>query len=133
MKVLEIKGGRDINYSNEKKELVNSRELIAFKDDQFHSLVTVRWYMGRSSSASTVYCNVFATSTSLSDCDYVCASGSAGGGGYCKQSAAFYDACHKAGIKFDEEISGRGMSVVEEALRALGEHAGFKTMYISRG
>lgn len=75
-------------------------------------VVTVEWYMGRSPKSSVVYCNIWAGS--------LCSgSGSAGGGGYCKRSAAFSSALRSAGIKTDEAVEGRGMGIVGEAVKAI--------------
>jgi hypothetical protein len=115
----------------DRKETVTRWTLIAFDDNQFKELATIRWYMGRSSSASVVYCTIWVTGHVVTDgCS---GSGHAGGGGYCKSSAAFEDALHKAGIKTDKGISGRGMTVVEDALIALGKHAGFEHVKLIRG
>ena len=51
--------------------------------------------------------------------------GKASGCGYCKRSAAFEDALSNAGIAIDKNIGGAGMSAVRDALRAIGELAGF--------
>ena len=125
------------NYRNyESKEKINCYELIGIADNKGISLAKIRWYMGRSSSAMTVYCYVFVHSHAMPvehNMSWATGSGTAGGGGYCKQSAAFYEAISDAGIKFDEEIHGRGLSVVEEALEAIAKQAGFNSFYISRG
>ena len=120
----------------DKKETITSRTLIAFKDDKFYELITARWYMGRSSSSRLVQCSVWFHSALMeqSHDQWTSCSGKAraGGGGYCKQSAAFEDAMRNAGIKCDAGISGRGMSVVEDALKALGKQQGFDTLHIVR-
>ncbi len=121
----------------DKKEVINSRVLIAFKDNKFIELITARWYMGRSSSSMLVQCSVWFHSAVMekshaqwTDCS---GRGKAGGGGYCKQSAAFADAMRNAGIKCDADISGRGMSVVDDAMLALGKQQGFDVLHIVRG
>ncbi len=116
------------------KERIAIRELIAFKDGKFKSLLTARWYMGKSREASVVYCALWVTLPEADwGSDYACAAGQAGGHGYCKQSAAYEDALNKAGIKTSDPISGRGMSVVEESLEALARNLGYNDFYISRG
>ena len=135
MKIISIVP-QDNGKNFDSKETIATRQLIAFKDGEFKVLVTARWYMGRSSSASTVYCSVWITGHALpefTDWTGCAGNGSAGGGGYCKQSAAFYEAISKAGIKVDTEISGRGMSVVDDFLEALALNAGFEHNYIARG
>ena len=123
--------------NNDKKETITRWNLIAFKDGKFIELVTARWYMGRSSSSSVVHCTVWFHSQvcefAKGEWSDASGSGHAGGGGYCKQSAAFEDAMRNAGIKCDAGISGRGMSVVEDALKALGKQAGFEHVKLVRG
>ena len=46
--------------------------------------------------------------------------GNAGGFGYDKTSAAFADALHRAGIKTEKDLSGRGDSAVREYLESRG-------------
>lgn len=121
----------------DKKETIGSRTLLAYKDGKFYELITARWYMGKSASSMLVNCSIWCHSALMekshaqwTDCS---GKGKAGGGGYCKQSAAFEDALNSAGIKCDAGISGRGMSVVEDAMIALGKQQGFDTLHIVRG
>ncbi len=44
--------------------------------------------------------------------------GYAGGGGYCRRSAAGADALRAAGVDLSEEVAARGVSVLRKALRA---------------
>ncbi len=121
----------------DKKEVINAWNLIAFSDGKFRELVTVRWYMSRSSKASVIYCTVWLHNAVFENSHGhwtdASASGQAGGGGYCKQSAAFADAMLQAGIKFDQDISGRGIDVVADGLIALGEFSGYKHIKLVRG
>ena len=119
------------------KETIQRWNLIAFDDDKFKELATIRWYMGRSASSSVVYCTLWVTSHTFrkthDDWTDASGSGSAGGGGYCKVSAAFQDALNNAGIFADEGIAGRGDTVVQDCLLALGRQAGFKHVKLVRG
>jgi hypothetical protein len=134
MKILSI-NPKQSHIDNSKKECIASMELIAFHDDRFKILAKARWYMGKSSTASVIHCQLWVNSWCMpvefndSSCS---GHGHAGGGGYCKQSAAFADALRKAGIETDQDISGRGMSVVEEALTAIALNAGFDKTIIAR-
>lgn len=119
----------DVPRHLDAKERIESRELIAFKDGEFKSLVTARWYMGKSSTASKVYCALWVKTPDA----WANGVGDAGGYGYCKQSSAYSEALSKAGIKCSEGISGRGMSTVEESMMALAKGLGFEHAYISRG
>lgn len=116
------------------KERIESRELIAFKDSEFKSLITARWYMGKSNTASKVYCALWVKIPNADwGSDFANGVGDAGGYGYCKQSSAYSAALSKAGIKCSEGISGRGMSTVEDSMMALAKSLGYDHAYISRG
>src|SRR6185436_15552495 len=120
----------DVPAHLDRKERIASRELIAFKDGKFKSLLTARWSMSKSSDASVIYCALWAGDNEIGHGNGV---GKAGGGGYCKQSAAYEYALNQAGFYPTDPISGRGMSVVEESMEALAHHLGFEHFYISRG
>ena len=51
--------------------------------------------------------------------------GSAGGYGYHRPSAAAAEAIRNAGIELDGDISGRGDSAIEEAVKAIAEAVGY--------
>ena len=96
----------------DKKETVRTVYGVVSCQGVVKQAVKVEWYMGRSPKSSVVYCNIWVSN--------VCAgTGKAGGCGYCKRSAAFSDALRSAGIKVDEAIAGRGMSVVGDAVKAI--------------
>ena len=50
--------------------------------------------------------------------------GRAGGGGYCKASAAAGAALADAGVKLRDDIDGRGLEAIRGALAALAVHLG---------
>jgi hypothetical protein len=52
--------------------------------------------------------------------EWASASASAGGGGYCKRSAAFDTAIRKAGFELSESVNARGMNAVQDAMKAIG-------------
>lgn len=52
--------------------------------------------------------------------------GRAGGGGYCKASAAAGAALADAGVRLEGDIDGRGLEAIGGAVRALGEWLGVK-------
>lgn len=142
------------------KETIETKTLIT-KD--FKELVTVRWYMGRSSQASVVYCCVWIRGKNR----YFSGKGSAGGYGYHKTSAAFQDALTSAGIRlvgspyhgaektyketrrnengtyetyevkqdFKREchIDGCGDTAIDDALKAIGAALGYKKIHIVKG
>ena len=82
--------------------------------------ITVRWYMGRSSSASVVYCSVWVRGVDHEWSGH----GKAGGFGYDKYSASFEDALSGAGIKLSSSIHGAGdmavRGVLKDVIQAIG-------------
>ena len=82
-----------INYSHQ-KELVNQMQLVAYQSGKFDTVVDARFYMGRSSQSSTVYCFVWIHGKGF----YTSGRGSAGGYGYYKESAALAYALDSAGV-----------------------------------
>ena len=50
--------------------------------------------------------------------------GKAGGGGYCKESAAAHYALADAGVRLENAIDGRGTQAITSALAALADHMG---------
>jgi len=107
-----------------KKELMKSEKLTAFekKTNTFHTVLDARWYMGRSSSASVLYCSVWIT---LRNGRSISGHGSAGGGGYDKYSAAFDDAVTSAGIILESSVHGYGEGPMHIAMTAIAKAAGY--------
>lgn len=108
-----------INYGGD-KELIRSLNAVVSHKGKLKEVVTLRFYMGRSRNAQTVYASVWVSGK----CFYASGTGKASGWGYCKRSASASEAFKSAGITFDSPVGGRGMSVVHEAIgetvRALG-------------
>ena len=90
--------------------------------DGFETAVDVRFYMGRSNSASTVYCSVWIRTA---DGDFISGHGSAGGYGYHKTSAAFQDAIDSAGIKLEASVHGCGDRPMKRAMLAIARACGY--------
>lgn len=129
-------------YEYDKKERIDSFTAVVTKGGEISTPVSVKCYMGRSSSASVVYCNIWihgskagGKSVSLSG------SGSAGGWGYHKVSAAVDEALRSAGVqlygslysrnekpdmKKTASISGVGDSAIEAALVAICRALGYR-------
>lgn len=106
------------NYGGQ-KEMTEYLEAVTSRGE---NPVTVRWYMGRSQSASVVYCTIWIHGQGF----YRSGSGKAGGHGYCKVSAAFAEALESAGLKVTDEdgklanIHGVGGAAVRAAVEAIG-------------
>lgn len=131
------------NLSREKES--TDRYLLIDKKTE-KTVIDCRVYMGRSSSASTVYASIWVSVSDKKKPDswtygYTSGHGSAGGYGYHKTSAAIGDAIRSAGIELygspylrsdrDEgmkkrcDIGGVGDTAVRAALRAIAYAAGF--------
>ena len=100
------------------KEMVRAASLIIDHEE----MVTARWYMGRSNTATVVYCSVWCKTQRA---DYKSGFGTARGYGYHKVSAAFDHALRDAGIKLSEDIDGVGDGAIDEALHAIGDAMGY--------
>jgi hypothetical protein len=89
-------------------------------DGNFMTVIDARFYMGRSSSASVVYCSVWINCYGYTTSGH----GSAGGYGYDKISAALGEALESAGVVLNRSINGSGQT--REALEAITEALGYK-------
>ena len=85
--------------------------------------IRATWYMGKSANAERVYC---AVQIYRKDNTHHHGEAYAGGGGYCKQSAAFEAALNDAGIRLSREVSGVGMEAVREAMIAIADAVGYR-------
>lgn len=123
------------NYS-QAKEMISAYNLIAKQGRTMVEAVTVRVYMGRSRSASTVYATIWARGNG-DDKQWISGTGSAGGYGYCKESSAIASAIHDAGIELYGDPYGRkknktrmyfggtGLSRLQDILAAIAKAQGF--------
>lgn len=92
--------------------------------DGFATPIEARWYMGRSNSASTVYCSVWIRTRDGQR--YISGNGSAGGYGYDKFSAAFDDALRSAGVKLEKSCGGCGDGPMRKAMLAVAKACGYR-------
>ena len=123
------------NYSGE-KERTSSYVVVGKRKGKLSSVVEARFYMGRSSGSSVVYCSLWVQGD-----NHCSGTGKAGGYGYHKESAALADAIKSAGItlygsnyahwgdqkpsyKTQSRISGCGESSMAMALMAIARAAG---------
>ena len=111
-----------VNYGD-KKELIKTFNLIT---DELKEIITVRCYMGRSASASTVYASIWINSPGY----HSSGKGKASGYGYHKGSAAIGAAIESAGIGLSKDISGVGNGAIHEALGAIAEAMGYNKFLI---
>jgi hypothetical protein len=115
------------NYGG-KKELIDATSIVVFANGQLHEVCLARWYMSRSREASVVYCSLWVRRPGILNAEgtaYIkegawwSGSGSAGGGGYHKGSAALDEAIRSAGITLSRSISGTGECM--QALMAIAK------------
>ena len=100
------------NYGGE-KETVTHKSVICVVGDEIKEVITYRAYMGRSKGSSTVYATIWVHS---GEC-HRSGSGSAGGHGYHKESAAAYEAAIACGFEFNRSLSGTGQ--IDQMLEAM--------------
>lgn len=133
------------------KQLVTGYKLVDKKSEKV--VVDCRTYIGTSRNASTVYACLWVDINGNKKPDgfeygYVSGYGSAGGYGYCKESAAVQDAIDSAKIelfgtayrrqsekvdfKKKARIGGVGMDAVESALLAIANAAGYNDVIMVR-
>jgi hypothetical protein len=107
------------------KELIRSIQVFDLEALDYNNrpkrVIDCRLYMGRSNNSSTIYCLLWITPI---DGTWVEGSGSAGGYGYEKQSAAIGDAIMSAGITLERSVSGVGLEAAKGGLEAIAEYFG---------
>lgn len=84
---------------------------------EMRAVVTLRLYW----PASVCYAALWVNGQDV----HASGTGSAGGGGYCKASAAAGEAIRNAGFTLSQDIHGRGTDAIREAVLALAEAAGY--------
>ena len=115
MKASIISENHNANMTYDSKELIKAYVVLSSSKQ----VIRVKIFMGRSSTASVVYCNFFIIGGASG-------AGAASGHGYDKQSAAVSAAITSAGIELSEDISDVGPSAIREALSAIMEALGYQ-------
>lgn len=117
------------------KELVSAYSLIArLPSGELREVITARCYMGRSASASVVHAVLWVR---CADGEWTSGSGSAGGYGYHKESAALADAVRSAGIELKDmdrtdrkdhyfTFDSTGSSYYPQVFEAIARAAGYR-------
>lgn len=111
---------RDRQYKN---GLAHGYKAVALIDNALVDLVDLRVSY---TSSGTAYACVWMyqpknPAVGILESGWSSGSGSAGGYGYDKGSAAADTAIRAAGVKLTEDINGRGASAIREAVLAIGE------------
>lgn len=124
------------------KELVSAYSLVVrLPSGELREVITVSCYMGRSASASVVHAVMWVKCV---DGEWTSGSGSAGGYGYHKESAAIADAISSAGIELQDldrtdrkdrwfDLSGTDTSYYLQVFEAIARAAGYhgRTLLVS--
>ena len=105
------------------KELINSFTLTDC--DNGKEIVKARFYMGRSRTASVIYCVVWIRPLDASGYGF------AGGGGYHKESAALAEALESAGVKLSGDIGGCGDGAMKSAIESIARHCGVSSFVLT--
>lgn len=117
------------------KEIVSAYSLVVrLPSGEMREVITVRCYMGRSASASVVYAVLWVC---CADGHWTSGSGSAGGYGYHKESAAIADAVKSAGIELQDldrtdrkdrwfALGGTGESYYPQVFESIARAAGYR-------
>ena len=105
--------------ANRKEKTGLHREYALLDPDDGKAVVTLRIYWPGSVAYACVWIHGGKGA-------YARGAGRAGGGGYCKASAAAGAALHDAGVQLEGDIDGRGLEAIGGAVRALGEWLGVK-------
>ena len=124
------------------KELVSAYSLVVrMPSGELREAVTACCYMGRSASASVVHAVIWVR---CKDGEWTSGSGSAGGYGYDKESAALADSLKSAGIELKDldrtdrkdrriDFGGTGSSYYPQVFDAIARAAGYRgrTLFLS--
>ncbi len=100
----------------------NEFSAIAKDSTGFHVPVTLRTYYTKSGQSNTACIWVNGSKKEI----HVHGSGSAGGGGYHRPSAAAEEAIRNAGIELAFPINGRGDEMISQAVKCIAVSLGFK-------
>jgi hypothetical protein len=101
------------------KEIVNNLSIVVNTRNGLETPLSVRWYMGKSNSASVVYCSFWLNGKKR----HIAGHGSAGGGGYHKESAAFQEAISSTGITLHGDVYGRKVTRAQCFIDGVGDRA----------
>lgn len=122
----QVSNARNLNNS---KELIRFYRVVVFENGRWYEPIDVRCWMGKSKCASIVHASIWVHADGVSTSGH----GTAGGGGYDKQSAAIDNAIASAGITLSRSIDGRGDSAVRDAIHAIASALGYSNFTIVEG
>lgn len=117
-----VNNGKNLSST---KYLIYAASVIT-TGSELKTIITLRLWMAGGSKANRVYATVWISGTR----GYLSGHGHASGYGYCKHSAAAQGAIDSAGIVLTEDISGKGMGAVGEALTAIARAMGARKTFL---
>lgn len=106
--------GSNLTKNHDNKELIKRYLVISSNLD---NVIDCRLYMGRSSNASVVYCDLWVHGNAV----YGSGNGSADGGNYDKMSSAAMKAITNAGILLTNDTGGYVNTTIEDALLSIAD------------
>lgn len=117
--------------SSHRKEDNLMREVSAlvpssYNKTEMEAVVTLRTYYTKSRGSNTACIWLRTKAKDGGHSTHLSGSGSAGGGGYHRPSAAAQYAIANAGIELSDPIDGRGDELINEAVLAIAKAAGWK-------
>lgn len=133
---MKIKAFNPVNGINAKAHRKESNFM-----EEFSLIVNTKDYNGKPSISSVAVVRIYGTKAMNYCCiwvndrktgTYCSGSGSAGGYGYHRPSAAAAYAFKSMGVELSENIDGRGDSAIVEAIEALGRRLGYRKFYIHK-
>lgn len=110
------------NVASYRKENALSREYAALDPNTGRAVVTLRIYWPNQVAYACVWIHAGDVNAR--------GAGKAGGGGYCKQSAAAGAALAAAGVTLSESIDGRGLQAIGDAVLAAARAATGKRKFL---
>ncbi len=123
---VELKEGIKNAQKIRDKELIRAYYgLYINKEGKIQNFIDARFFMGRSSQSSVVYCLLWIHG----DTQWGSGKGQAGGYGYDKTSAAFSEALDSAGIK-NYGINSAGETAIKQAIQEIADNFGFTSVFI---
>ncbi len=119
----------NLNINHRKENKLQDEYSVIVLDDSFgdytHIPITVRIYGTNAKNYACVW--IYGKGI---DGINISSSGSAGGYGYHRPSAAVADALNNAGIELSSNISGVGNKAIMDAISAIARSMGYKKFYV---
>lgn len=128
MKALFTDNGKGFNRNHRKENhFLNEYKVLTIEGDKIKEIISCRIY----GTNAMNYCCLWVQGDSFKS-----GSGSAGGYGYHRPSAAVQEAINNAGYQLQDDngkplsISGVGETAIKDALEAIAKYAGFSNVQI---